>query len=145
MSLIIYWFLGLSSTATQFFTFYLICYLTSFTGMSLGLMLGSIATDSKSVSAIIPVLMIPLFVISGFFKNSGNLPDWFGWIQYISPLKYAFTAFTYNEVLYASASNVSQMNFDVSLWGSVGALVGLGIGYRLISLFFLWLLRARLE
>jgi ABC-type multidrug transport system permease subunit len=140
-----YWFLGLSSTAAQFFTFYLICYLTSFCGMSLGLMLGSIATDAKSVSAIIPVLMLPLFVISGLFKNTGNLPDWYGWIQYISPLKYAFTAFTYNEVLYASASNVGLMNFDVSLWGSVGALVGLGIGYRLISLFFLWLLRARLE
>jgi ABC-type multidrug transport system permease subunit len=140
-----YWFVGLSSTAGQFFTFYLISYLASFTGMSLGLMLGSIVTDSKSVSAIIPIVMLPLFLFSGFFKNTGNLSDWIGWIQYISPLKYSFSAFTYNEVLYASASNISQMNFDVGLWASVGVLAALGIGYRLISLFFLWLLRARLE
>lgn len=44
-ALIMYWFVGLSSTATQFFTFYLICYLIGFSGMSLGLMIGSIVTD----------------------------------------------------------------------------------------------------
>jgi len=56
--------------------------------MSLGLMLGTIVTDSKSVSAVIPIVMLPLFLFSGFFKNTGNLSDWIGWIQYISPLKY---------------------------------------------------------
>jgi ATP-binding cassette, subfamily G (WHITE), eye pigment precursor transporter len=92
-TLIMYWFVGLSSTAAQFFTFYLICYLISFSGMSLGLMLGSMVSDAKSVSSITPMLMLPFILFSGLFKNSGNLPAWIGWIQYISPIKYTFSAF----------------------------------------------------
>lgn len=140
-----YWFVGLSSTAAQFFTFYLVCYLISFAGMSLGLLLGSMVPDEKSVSALTPMVLLPFFLFSGLFKNTGNLSSWIGWIQYISPIKYAFSGYLQNEVLYVAKSNVAQMNFDVGLWASVGGLAALGIGYRLLSLFFLWLLRARLE
>lgn len=144
-SLIMYWFVGLASTAAQFFTFYLICYLISFSGMSLGLMLGSMVTDTKSVSTVTPIIMLPLVLFSGLFKNSGNLSDWIGWIQYISPIKYTYSAFLQNEVFYASQSNIQQLNLDVGLWASIGILAALGIAFRLLSLFFLWLLRAKLE
>jgi ABC-type multidrug transport system permease subunit len=74
-----YWFIGLSSTASQFFTYYLISYLIGFAGSSMGLMLGSIVSDAKSVSAITPAILLPFFLFSGLFKNSGNYPDWIGW------------------------------------------------------------------
>jgi len=141
----VYWFIGLHSSADTFFTFYLISYLACFNGMSLGLMLGTIVTDSKSVSALTPAILMPFVLFSGFFKNTGNLSDWISWIQYISPVKYTFSAYVHNEVLNVGASNIGQMNFDVGLWASVGVLVGLGVAYRILSLFFLWLLRARLE
>lgn len=105
-TLIMYWFVGLSSTASQFFIFYLIAYLLTINGVSLGLMLGSIITDAKSVSVVTPAILLPFFLFSGFFKNSGNLSSWIGWIQYISPIKYSFAAFVQNEVQFASASNV---------------------------------------
>lgn len=105
-ALIMYWFVGLSSTVGQFFTFYLICYLVSFAGMSLGLLLGSMITDTKSVSIVTPVFMLPLIVFSGYFKNAGNFPQWISWIQYISPIKYTFSAFLQNEVLHAPHSNI---------------------------------------
>jgi len=108
-------------------------------------MLGTIVTDSKSVSALTPAILMPFVLFSGFFKNTGNLSDWISWIQYISPVKYTFSAYVHNEVLNVGASNIGQMNFDVGLWASVGVLVGLGVAYRILSLFFLWLLRARLE
>lgn len=92
-ALIMYWFVGLSSTAAQFFTFYLICYLISFAGMSLGLLLGSVVTDEKSVAAVTPMVLLPFFLFSGLFKNAGNLPNWIGWIQYVSPIKYAFSGY----------------------------------------------------
>jgi ATP-binding cassette subfamily G (WHITE) protein 1 len=92
-SLILYWFTGLSNTAAQFFTFYLISYLIGFAGSSMGLMLGSISKDAKSVSTITPAILLPFFLFSGLFKNQGNIPMWFGWIQYISPIKYAFAAY----------------------------------------------------
>jgi ATP-binding cassette subfamily G (WHITE) protein 2 len=43
--LIIYWMVGQASTAEQFFIFYLICFVTNFSGSSLGLFIGSILRD----------------------------------------------------------------------------------------------------
>ncbi len=95
-ALILYWFVGLTSTVNQFFIFYLIAYLLTLNGVSLGLMLGSMITDAKSVSAITPIVVIPFVLFSGFFKNSGNIPDWIGWIQYVSPMKYSYIAWINN-------------------------------------------------
>lgn len=95
-SIIMYWFLALSSTPTQFFIFYLIAYLLTVNGVSLGLMLGSMITDAKSVSIVTPIILLPFFLFSGYFKNSENLSSWNGWIEYISPIKYGFAAFLQN-------------------------------------------------
>lgn len=92
-ALIMYWFVGLSSTASQFFIFYLISFLVGFAGSSMGLMLGSVVSDAKAVSSITPAVLLPFFLFSGLFKNAGNYPDWIGWIQYISPIKYSFQAY----------------------------------------------------
>jgi ABC-type multidrug transport system permease subunit len=100
-ALILYWFVGLSSTAGQFFTFYFITFLMGFSGSSLGLLLGSMITDAKSVSGVVPIIILPLVLFSGYFKNFADLPKWIGWIEYISPLKYGFTAYTLNETMYA--------------------------------------------
>jgi ABC-type multidrug transport system permease subunit len=91
-----YWFVGLHSTAGQFFTFYLIILLINFCGMSLGLLVGSSVKDARNVSAVTPALVLPFVLFSGYFKNQGNLANWIGWIQYISPFKYGFSAFTQN-------------------------------------------------
>ncbi len=69
MALIVYWMIGLASTVEQFFTFYLITFLVSFAGNSLGLLLGSMLTDAKSVSAATPLVLLPFILFSGFFKN----------------------------------------------------------------------------
>lgn len=143
-SLIFYWFVGLSSTAGQFFTFYLVILLMNFSGMSLGLLVGSIVKDAKSVAVATIALVLPFMLFSGFFKNQNNLSKWIGWIQYISPFKYGFSAFTQNEVLHRT-SNIHLLNMDVGLWESVGCLIALGIAFRLLSWFFLWKLRTRLE
>lgn len=92
-SLIIYWFAGLSSTASQFFTFYLINLVIGFVGSSVGLMLGSLISDAKLVSSVTPIVVLPLVLFSGQFKNAGNYPVWIGWVQYLSPIKYSFQAY----------------------------------------------------
>lgn len=141
----IYWLVNLSSTATQFFTFYLISYLLTLNGESLGLIVGSIAVDSKAVSTITTMLSLPLFLFAGFFKNLDTLPPWIGWIQYITPFKYGFAAYTLNEVAFASESRVGELNFDLSLWGNIGMLATLGLSFRVLSLVFLWALRTKLQ
>ena len=142
--LIMYWFVGLSSTASQFFINYFIAYLLTVNGISLGLLIGSMILDQKSVSVVTPIVLLPFFLFSGFFKNTGNLSSWIGWIQYISPLKYGFAGWVENEVG-SAPSNIAQLSFDTSLWLSIGLLIVLAVTYRLGSLFFLWYLRTRLE
>ena len=44
-----------------------------------------------------PLFLLPLMVFSGFFVNSGSIPPYFWWIQWISPMKYGFTAVAINE------------------------------------------------
>ena len=143
--LIMYWFVGLANTASQFFIHYLIAYLMTLNGISLGLALGSMILDEKSVSVVTPIVLLPFFLFSGFFKNSGSLSSWVGWIQYISPIKYCFAGWVQNEVQFASSSAVGTLNFDTDLWVSIILLFVLALGFRLISLFFLWLLRSRLQ
>ena len=65
--------------------------------------MGSVITDAKSVSVAVPIFLIPFVLFSGYFKNSGNIPSWIGWIQYISPLKYGFAAVTINEMKYRNS------------------------------------------
>ena len=91
-----YWFVGLTSSVEQFFTFYLVTYLMTVNGVSLGLMLGSIIHDQKSVSVAIPIIMLPMIIFSGLFKNTETLSVWIGWLQYLSPIKYRFSALIHN-------------------------------------------------
>lgn len=85
--------IDLGHTAGQFFIHCLVFALMSFCGSSLGLLIGSIILDPKSVSAVVPILLLPVMLFSGFFKNRNNLPKWIGWIEYISPNKYGFIGF----------------------------------------------------
>jgi ABC-type multidrug transport system permease subunit len=87
---------NLSNSAGQFFFHYMTFCLIAFCGSSLGLLLGSVILDAKSVSAIMPIVILPFVLFSGFYKNSGDLASWIGWIQYISPNKYGFIAFIDN-------------------------------------------------
>jgi ATP-binding cassette subfamily G (WHITE) protein 2 len=79
-SLILYWMVGLGSTAGQFFTFYFSLFLVGFAGSSLGLLLGSVVLDAKSVSSVVPIVILPFILFSGFFKNRDELPRWLFWI-----------------------------------------------------------------
>ena len=91
-----YWFVGLSNTASQFFIHYLIAYLMTLNGISIGILLGTIILDGKSFGVINPMAIVPFFLVSGFFKNTGTLSPWIGWLQYISPVKYAFAGWVQN-------------------------------------------------
>lgn len=92
--LVTYWMVGLSATVYQFFTMYLVLFLMGFVGSSIGLLAGSSLKDEKGLTELIPVFLLPLIIISGFFKNGDNMPKWFSWLQYISPFKYGFIAIT---------------------------------------------------
>ena len=141
---IFYFMVGLSPTANQILTFFLIGILSSFAGSSLGLMLGSIAKDSKTVSILTPLFIQPMLLFAGYYKNLGSIPRWIGWIQYLSPVKYGFSAALQNEVMYEN-SPISQLNFDTGIWQSIGLLIVIGLFYRVLSFLFLWKFNQKLK
>ena len=96
MTLIFTWMIGLGGTVSQFFTFYLIFFLVSFSGNSLGLLLGSMISDTQLVTILVPIVVLSFASFSGFFKNREDLPVWLFWVEYLSPLKKAFMAFVQN-------------------------------------------------
>ena len=91
-----YFMVDLAQTGGQFFIHYLVTALMSFNGSALGLLIGSVIQDPKSVSSTVPLILLPITLFSGFFKNRDDLPGWIGWIEYISPNKYGFIGFVEN-------------------------------------------------
>jgi ABC-type multidrug transport system permease subunit len=67
-----------------------------FVGSSLGMLIGSIVSDAKSVMPIVSVVVAPLILFAGYFKNRQDLPKWVGWIEFISPNRYCFIAYLNN-------------------------------------------------
>ena len=91
-----YFMIDMANTGGQFFIHCLVFFLMAFVGASLGLLLGSVILDAKSVSAVVPLVILPVILFSGFFKNREDFPVWLGWFEYISPNKYGFIAFVEN-------------------------------------------------
>lgn len=75
-----YFMVDMANTGGQFFLHCLTFFLMGFVGASLGLLLGSVILDAKSVSSVIPIIILPIILFSGFFKNRHDLPGWLGWI-----------------------------------------------------------------
>jgi ABC-type multidrug transport system permease subunit len=67
--IVYYFMIDLAMTGGQFFLHFFVIFLVGFTGSSLGLLFGSIIQDAKSVSTVIPIVVMPIILFSGFFKN----------------------------------------------------------------------------
>ena len=44
-----------------------------------------------------PMVILPFMMFSGFFLNPESAPTWLMWIEFLSPMKYAFSALAQNE------------------------------------------------
>jgi hypothetical protein len=120
--------------------------LTCLNGNSIGLMAGCAFNDIKVATSIVPLVLLPLIIFSGFFANSKQFYVWIGWIQYISPVKYSFEAMATNEFdgrHYEFGSPIDTLGFEVGQWESVAILIGFVIAIRAGAYLFLRMLRAK--
>lgn len=69
-SLIFYWFVGLSNTASQFFLFFFINWLIVGVGNSIGMLLGSAFSDAEVAVSIMPMVIVPLMLFAGLFIST---------------------------------------------------------------------------
>lgn len=79
-TLIVYFKIGLTITASQFFYFYLTTLLMAFCTSSIGYFLSSVVVKDETAVAMAPVVMMPLALFGGLLVNVSTLPKWIGWV-----------------------------------------------------------------
>jgi len=94
---LLYWIIGYQDVAVKYLTMILIMLILENCGTALGIFVASFFEDIAIALAIVPMLLMPLMVFSGFIVNSSTSPAFLQWLKYISPMKYAFVALTKNE------------------------------------------------
>lgn len=112
-SIIIYFKIGLIITAGHFFLFYFVTFLLTQCAASFGYFISSLFNKAETAVAIAPVIMMPIILFGGQFANSGNIPAWISWFQYVSPIRYGLEAFVRNE-FDSRTYNTTMLLYDFS-------------------------------
>ena len=82
---IVFYMTGLHS---RFSYFFLVNYAIGMASTAVALLLGSSITVTKVASEMLPVIMVPQILFSGFFIAPSLMPSWLRWAQYICTLTY---------------------------------------------------------
>lgn len=69
----------------------------SLVGNSLGILIGSMFKDAKQASAMTPIFLLPFMMFGGLYNKLNSIPEWIGWIQYLSPFRYGLHGVLLNE------------------------------------------------
>ncbi|CDW73845.1 abc transporter family protein [Stylonychia lemnae] len=149
-AIIVYFGIGLTATASQFFYFYLITLMVSFCAASIGYFVSSLFEKEEDAVGMAPLFVLPQVIFGGFFANSGNYPVWIGWLQYLSPLRYGQEALIINEFLPRTYKSneinlVDYLKYDLGMTKCLVIMLALIIGFRIISMIFLRLLVSKFQ
>lgn len=63
-----------------------------FTGVSYGLCLSVVFTKVEMAMSLVPVIIVPFMLLSGYLVNQEKIPYYFYPIEYVSMFKYGFQA-----------------------------------------------------
>lgn len=66
-------------------------------GNSIGFFCATLFQTVSRVSALTPIVQMPLLVLSGMFNKINSFPIWASWLQYISPFRYGMQLIIENE------------------------------------------------
>ncbi|KAH8704060.1 ABC transporter [Talaromyces proteolyticus] len=97
-SLIIYFMVGLTSTAGSFFTFWFVILSATMCMTALFRAVGAGFKTFDDASKMSGVLVMSLLMYSGYMIPKHQMHPWFVWIFWIDPLAYAFDALISNEL-----------------------------------------------
>ncbi|KAJ2228919.1 hypothetical protein IWW45_006416 [Coemansia sp. RSA 485] len=96
-SCISYWLLGLRRDVGRFFIYMVTTVCLNLCGFSFGMLLGASFASLSAILSALPAIFLPFLLFGGLLVNTGNSTVWLRWIQWISPIKYGYTALMYNQ------------------------------------------------
>eukprot|EP00904_Undaria_pinnatifida_P002690 jgi/Undpi1/12421/HiC_scaffold_5.g02093.m1 len=147
----VYWMTDMNSDPIRFYQFLLVMFLMLFVIESMAQLIGVLVKNFILAIAVFASILSIFFIFNGFFIDPDNMPDFWIWIYWLSPLRYAWEALakivfdgqdysgidtcficygeTGGQVLDSlSGGGVNLREVHVFVW--CGALVGLSLMWR---------------
>jgi ATP-binding cassette subfamily G (WHITE) protein 1 len=87
----------LDNSAGTFFLQLLACELVYWMSASYGMIISTAIKQFDVALALVPVLIIPQMLVSGFFISLNQVPKFFYWLEYLSMFKYGYEAAINNQ------------------------------------------------
>lgn len=124
-AIIVYWSIGLRPGIGHFLLLTFILQITALSGFSLGLFAACLFNDVSVALALSILFILPVMIFGGLFLNVNTVPAFLRWLQWISPMKYAYTALLMNQYegwdapgaqAYYQGIGVSN---GFSMWGNI--------------------------
>jgi ABC-type multidrug transport system permease subunit len=94
---ITYFSVGFQLDFTKYVNACILVILLNLCGLSYGLIIACTFEDIAVSLLIAPLIIMPLMMFCGFFLNTDSIPPYFIWVEWISPMKYAFAGLAQNE------------------------------------------------
>ncbi|ETM53730.1 hypothetical protein L914_02818, partial [Phytophthora nicotianae] len=152
----VYFLMGIGHGFDVFIYMQIIMILVNSCAVGLGYMVSCLSRRVDIAPIIGVVIILPFLLFGGLLINSDDCPDYFVWVQYISPIKYGFealmkifwrqvssisceadvencTALTGDEVL----KNYSMEGRSAVVDGAI--LIAINLGFRAVGFLGLWL------
>jgi len=94
----LYFMMALQLTASKFFYWYAIQISHVLAGAGLGIFIGAAVKTVDVGQIVAPLATVTFLLFGGVLINNNNLPAYFKWIQYLSPINYAYRGNMINEM-----------------------------------------------
>lgn len=111
MITICYFAINLNNTGMSYFLTVAASWLASWMSSAYGVLISTAFSNPEIGISMVPVLVIPLMLVGGFYANTNHMPEFYYIFQYISMFKYHFQA-----VVYAQFYDREE-GFEVKLQG----------------------------
>lgn len=95
--LIAYYIIGLNPAFPAYLLASSLLVFCAITGTAIGTFISAIFDDVAMALAVLPLFLLPVLLFSGLFVNSENFPVWLSWLQFGSPVRYAFSGLLQNQ------------------------------------------------
>ncbi|RLN48075.1 hypothetical protein BBJ29_009317, partial [Phytophthora kernoviae] len=152
----VYFLMGIGHGFDVFIYMQVVLMLVNSCAVGLGYMVSCLCRRVDIAPIIGVVLILPFLLFGGLLINSDDCPDYFIWVQYVSPIKYGFEALMkifWKEVptisCNTSVENCTALtgvevlkNFSMesrSALGDGAILVVINLAFRMIGFFGLWM------
>ncbi|KAD4889306.1 hypothetical protein E3N88_21379 [Mikania micrantha] len=148
-TIILYWGIDLAPDASRFFKHLLLVFLIQNVAAGLFRLIAGVCKTMNIANVGGSIVLLSIFLLGGFILPKTQIPNWWEWAYWLSPLSYIYKAININEFLdprwtnQRSSNNSTNLGFAVlknldiptsesSYWIGAGALLGFVILFNIL-------------